>query len=121
MNPAVASGDDVIRIGRIDPQRVEISVDFLHASRSKSFAAVLGEKHRRAQNPNPQIIIRINAHLAVIRRPWIGVAHLLPRFALIFAAENAAFFMLHECVHDIGIFPVDIKSNASGFAAVFVR
>src|SRR4029077_542639 len=37
VNAAVAARDNVIRIERIDPQRVEISVDFLRASRGESF------------------------------------------------------------------------------------
>src|SRR6516164_459202 len=120
MDAAVAAGDDVARIGGIDPERVEVTVNSLHAAGREGFAAVFREVHGGAENPDAQIVRRIDAHLAVVGRTRIGVAHFVPGFALVLAAVDPAFFVLHQGVNDVGILAIDIKANAAGFAAAFI-
>ncbi len=122
VNSAVAPGDDVIRIRRINPHRVKIAVNSFHPIGSKFFPAVLGVKHLRAQLPNPQIIVGVNANLAVIRRPRIGVAHLFPRLALVVAAKRSAFFVLHHRVDDVRVLAINVEADAADISGgIFVR
>ena len=121
VNPAIRSRKHVIRIRRIDPHRMVVSVDAPDALRRKSFSSILGVKHRRAQRPDAQVIVRIDPHLAVVRRPRIRIAHLFPRFAFVLAAVNAALFMLYQRIDDVRIPAVNIQSDAAGFSAVLVR
>ncbi len=121
VNSAVAAGNDVIRIRGINPHGVKVAVNFLHSAVVEGLAAVFREKHRRAQHPDAQIVVGIDPHLAVIRRPRVGVAHFLPAFALVLAAVDAALVVLHQRVNDVGIFAIDVQADASGFAAIFIR
>ena len=122
MNAAVRSGEHVVRIFWIDPHRMIIPVNPMHALRVERLPAILGVKHLRAQLPNPQIVIGINSNLAVIRRSRVRFAHPLPRLAFVFAAERPAFFMLDLGINNVGIFAVNIQPDAPGIAAaVFVR
>src|SRR5207248_3645880 len=116
MDAAVGTGDHVIGIGGIDPHGVIVSVNAMDALGGECFAAVFGVKHRRAQLPNAQIIVGINADLAVVGRPRVRFTHALPGLAFIFAAERAALFVLDFGVNDVGIFAVDAQPDAPGIA-----
>src|ERR1043166_3029005 len=95
-------------------------MDFLNATSGETFAAILGKKHRRSQCPDAQVVVGIDTNLAVIRGARIGVAHLLPGFAFILAAIDAALIVLNERVYDVGILAIDVQPDAPGFAAIFV-
>jgi len=93
-------------------------VDAPHAIRHEFLAAVLGVEHLRTEFPDTQIIIGIDANLAIVRRPRVCVAHLLPRLAFVFAAECSALFVLHNRVNDVRVLAVDIQADAPSVAAV---
>ena len=114
MDAAVGTGDHVIGIGGIDPHGVEVAVNAVDALRDKRFSAVLGVKHLRAEFPNAQVVVGINANLAVIGRAWVGFAHALPGLAFVFAAERAALFMLNLGIDDVRILAVNVQSDAAG-------
>src|SRR5712691_2486940 len=84
-----------------------------HALRRKRFAPILGIKHRRAQLPDAEIIIGVDANLAVVRRPWIGIAHLLPGFAFVLATIRSALLVLHDAVN--------AQPDAAGVPAILIR
>ncbi len=111
MDSAVAAGEHVVRIRRIDPHRMKIPVDAPHAIRHEFLAAVLGVEHLRTEFPNTQIIIGIDANLA----------HLLPRLAFVFAAECSALFVLDNRVNDVRVLAVNIQADAPSVAAILVR
>src|SRR5258708_5744995 len=52
VDSAVAAGDNMIRVRRIDTHRVVIALDALHASRREFLSSVLGVEHLRAKLPN---------------------------------------------------------------------
>src|SRR5262249_14753182 len=99
---------------------MKITVDALDAIGGKPLAAILGVKHFRAKLPDAQIVAGVDANLAVVGGARIGVAHFLPGFAFVIAAEGPAFFVLYDSADDGGIFAVGIRVNASRTAAVFV-
>ncbi len=120
MDASIRTCDDVVRILGVNPHRVKIAMNTFYALRRERLSAVLGVIHRCAQHPNPQIVIGIHPHLAVVGRAWIRVAHFLPCLALVFAAVDAAFFVLHQRVNDIRILAIDIQPDTSCVAAVFI-
>src|SRR6266436_1611190 len=95
VNSAVRTGNHVVRIRGIDPHGVIIAVNAPNALGRESFSAILGVKHLRAERPDSQIVVGIDAHLAVVRGPRIGVAHSLPGLTFIIAAKDSALFVLH--------------------------
>src|SRR5262249_35094984 len=84
------------------------------------FTAVFGKIHGGAEGPNAQVIVGIDAYLAVVRRARIGVAHLVPSLALVFAAKDSALFVLHQRINNVGILTINIEPNAARFAAIFI-
>ncbi len=121
VNSAIASGQNVVGIRRIDPECVEISVDFSDAIGGKGFSAIFGKIHRRAQGPDAQVVVRIDAHLAVIGRTRVGVAHLFPGFTHVLASENAALLVLHQRIDNVGILAINVQPNAASITAVLIR
>src|SRR5712664_3617771 len=92
-----------------------------HALRCKSFSSILGIEHWRAKLPDPEIVIGIDPNLAVVRRPRIRIAHLLPRLTFVLAAISPDLLVLNYRVDDVRILAVTIQSDAAGLSAVLVR
>ena len=120
VNPAIRAREHVIRIRGIDPHGVIVAMNPLHALRRKRFSSVLGIEHRRTEFPDPEVVMGIDPNLAVVRRPRIRIAHLLPRLALVLAAISSALLVLHDRVNDVRILAVNIQSDAAGVSAIFV-
>src|SRR5258708_4507394 len=118
VNSAIRSGEHAIRILGIDPHRVEISMNTARTLGRKSFPAILRIKHLRAELPDAEIIIGVDANLAVIRRPRIGIAHLLPGITFILAAISSALLVLNDGVNDVGILAVNVQSDTAGVPAI---
>src|SRR5689334_18031394 len=114
VNAAVGAGDHVIGISGIDPHGVIVAVNTADTLGGKRFSAVFGVKHLRAEFPDAQVVVGINANLAVVGGTRIGFAHALPGFAFVFAAERAAFFMLDFGVNDVGILAINVEADAAG-------
>ena len=92
-----------------------------HALRRKRLSAILGIEHRCTEFPDPEIIIGINANLAVVGRARIGIAHLLPGLAFVLAAISPALVVLHDGVNNGGVLAVDVQPDAPGCSAVLIR
>src|SRR5437016_10969735 len=90
------------------------------ALRRKRFSSVLGIEHRRTEFPDPEVVIGIDPNLAVVGRPRIRIAHLLPRLALVLAAISSALLVLHDGINDVWVLAVNIQSDATGVSAIFV-
>src|SRR5437870_13785031 len=86
----------------------------------ESLPSILGVKHLRAERPDSQIVVWVDAHLAVIGGPRIRIAHFLPSLALIIAAKDSTLFVLHQRIDDVRILAVNIQADAAGFSAIFV-
>ena len=96
---------------------MKIAVDFIgDESLAVGFAAVFGIVNVGAQGPNAQVVAGIDDELAVIGGAGIDVAHFLPGFALVLAAECAALGIFDQGINDVGILAVDGESDAAGIA-----
>ena len=84
MNAAVRSGEHVVRIFRIDPQRVKVAVDAAYDVRCPGLTAIVRDVHGRGRLPDALIVVGIDANLAVVHWTRIDVAHLAPVLAAIF-------------------------------------
>src|SRR5438067_13913398 len=92
---------------------MKVSVHLLHDVRLQGPAAIVGGVHARAADPDALIVVRIDAHLAVVAAARIGGGHLRPRLAFVVAAEHAAFGVLDDRVDDIGIAAIKIDADAA--------
>src|SRR5215470_18647124 len=99
---------------------MEVAMNFLDAVAGEGFAAIFGKEHLRAENPNAEVVVGIDANLTVVGGAGIGVAHFFPAFALVFAAEHAALFVLDERVNDVGALTEDIETDTPDVSAVLV-
>src|SRR5262249_19668348 len=83
----------------------------------EGLASVERQVERRAENPDFILVAGVDAHLAVIRRARVGVAHLDKGFALIFRAVNPALSkMLDQNIAEIGIPAIDTGGAAANVA-----
>src|SRR5260370_32464096 len=101
VTPAIRPREHMIRVRRVYPHGVIIPVDSAHALRRKRLSTVLGIKHLRAKLPDAEVIVGVDANLAVVRRPWIRIAHFLPSLAFVVAAKSPALLLLHDGVDDV--------------------
>ena len=113
VNPAVRSGQHMVRIFRIDPKRVKVAVDTPYDVRHPGLAAVVGDVHGRGRLPDALIVVGIDANLAVVHWTRIDVAHLAPMLAAIFGTKHTAFRILDDGVNNVRIAAIDIDADAS--------
>src|SRR3984893_13969765 len=106
----------MIRVRRIDPQAVIISVDSGDDILNPGSAAVFGIEHVRGALPDSLIVARIDANLAVVHRPRINIAHLLPRRAAIFRSKYPAFRILDNGIDDVRIPAINVEAYPAGVA-----
>ena len=92
---AVVADHDVLRVLRIDPDRVLIDVAGLAVAaglveRRERLAAVERLRDRQARDVDRLVVRRIDAELAEVHRPRVAVADERPGLALVLRAEDAA-------------------------------
>ncbi len=74
--------------------------------------SVLRDIHRSPEDPNPLVVVGINADLAVIHGPRIGARHLFPGQTLILRAKNSTVFVFDNGIDNVGAAAVNIYSDA---------
>src|SRR6266404_722198 len=121
MNPAIRPREHVIRVRRINPQPVIVTVDSSDDVLNPCLAAVLGGKHVSGALPDALVVVRIDPNLAVIHRPRIQIAHLLPRCAAVLGPEHPSLCVLDEGVDDAWVAAANVQAYSSGdsFGEVF--
>ena len=104
IQPAIIAQDEVLRVLRIDPERVMIAMDAQIVGRAHGVvragasgdrvgegpSAVRRDEQRRAQDVESLVAGRVDVDLAVVHRARIDVAHLPPGLAAIVRPEGAA-------------------------------
>src|SRR5208282_3891777 len=118
MDAAVGARDHMVRIGGINPHGVVIAVDAKTAGGDEGLAAVLGMVDGSAEHPDAQVVVGIDADLAVVGGPRVGIAHARPILTFVVAAKDSALGLLDEGTKDVGIAEVDGQADASHVAAV---
>ncbi len=68
----------MVGIFRIDPHGMMVAVDSTEIIRAEGLSSVFGDIHPGPKNPNPLVIVGVDADLAVIHGPGIGIRHLFP-------------------------------------------
>src|SRR5262252_7704284 len=106
----------MVRVGRIDPKRVVVSMDSGDDVGCKRLAPVFRNEHRRSTHPYALVVVGIDANLAVVHRTVVSAAHHLPGHASIFGPEDATFGILKQRVDDVRIAAVDVDSYTAGYA-----
>ena len=123
---AVVADDEVLRVARVDPQRVVIDVDALGAVGAERLAGVIRHVQRHAQHVDARVGLRVDADLAEVHRPRVDVAHLAPGGAGVVGAIHAALSGVFDArVEHVGIGAVDVHPDAAlgtgGDAALDLR
>ena len=77
-------------------------------------AAVVGNVNLHAEHVDAQVVVRIDADLAEVHRPRIGVRHLAPRLAGVVRSIGAAFLLVLDArVDDVRVRAVDVHADAA--------
>ena len=116
VDPPVVPEHHVVRVGGIDPQGVMIHVDPLDPVGCEGPPAVLGVVHLGPQDPDALVVVGVDADLAVVHGPRVGVAHALPGESLVLGTEHSAFPVLDDGVDDAWIAAIDVQADPSGVA-----
>src|SRR5258706_1928983 len=119
MNSSVGTREHVVRIRRVNPQPVIVAVDAGDDVLNPRLATVLGNKHVGRALPNALIVVRIDPDLAVVHRPRIQIAHLLPGLTTVFGTEYSALGVLDDRVDDVRVRAVDVDPYATGVTALW--
>ena len=100
---------------RVDPHRVVIDVDALGAVVAERLAAVVRDVQRHAEHVDARVGLRIDADLAEVHRPRIGVAHLAPAGAGVVGAVDAALGRVLDARVErrSGLRAVDVHADAA--------
>ena len=88
-------------------------MDALNDVRLERSAAVIRDIHLRSADPDSLIVVRIDAHLAVIRAARIGFRHLRPRFSFVFAAKDAALRVLDQRVDHVAVAAIEVDADTA--------
>ena len=114
---AVVAVEDVVGIRRVDPDGVDIAVDIAEAGLHEGAAAILGHVDVDAAEPDLLVVVGVDADLAEVGGPRIGVAHAGPGGALVFGAVDAAERgVLEFGVDDVGVLAIDVERAAADVA-----
>ena len=87
---AVAAGDHVVGVLRVDPQGVAVGVDRRVGLGPEGLAAVARDVQRHAEDVDAPVVVGVDADLAEVERPRAQVVDLDPRLAAVVGAEDAA-------------------------------
>ena len=116
---AVAADDQMIRIVRIDPERVIFGVDRAeHVAKVSSTVVRDVEPAVRSEEVDAVAILRIDPNLAVVHRTRIHRRQLVPRVAAIHAAVDAALATggFDDRVDQPSVAAEDVEADASFLA-----
>ena len=83
MDAAVGSGQDVVRVGGVNPKGVIVAMNSLNQVLSPRLSAVLRVVHVRGEDPDALVVVRVDVDLAVVRGARVGVRELYPGFAFV--------------------------------------
>ena len=95
VEPAVVADQQVLRVLRVDPDRVLVDVTGRAVAagiveRREGLAAVERLRYRQPGDVDRLVVRRIDAQLAEVHRPRVAVADVRPARALVVGAEDAA-------------------------------
>ena len=77
-------------------------------------AAIVGDVNLHAEDVDAGVVVRIDADLAEVHRPRIGVRHLAPRLAGIIGSIDAAFLLVLDAgVDDVRVGAIDVHADAA--------
>src|ERR1700722_5815634 len=83
---------------------------------AKCLAPILRRHDAVPAQPNPQVIVWIDANLAEIGRARIGSAHAHPVRTFVFASEDATLGVLHQRINNVRVAAIYIERDAAGVA-----
>src|SRR6185295_10373579 len=95
---------------------MEVAVNPLHQILNPGLAAVVGVEYVCGQLPDPLVVVRIDANLAVVHRTRIHVAYFAPGLAAIVGTKRAALGVFNERVNYVWVAKIDIETDATGDA-----
>ncbi len=106
IDAAVAADEQIVRIVRVDVERVIVNVAILVRHAGERLAPVVRHLHERVKRINPIRVLRV-AHqfVVILRAAGVVVAHLRPRLAAIGRAKEAAVFVLRldDRINDVRV------------------